>query len=78
MTEEKKEQLEQTPKTCPLLNKPCIGGECAWLVVLRSSNLGLMKQQGICGIPAISVILTMPQPQQQQFKMPPDLRFGKG
>ena len=62
-------------KTCPFLDKPCIGDECAIRVALRRNNLGTIQVVTMCPLPALaeimsSLVMVMVNNQENPLNLP--------
>lgn len=51
---EQKEEL----KTCPFLDKTCIGNECAIRVSMQQQVLGTRKLVTVCPLPALVMVIS--------------------
>ena len=65
---------QQKMKYCPLLNKDCIGGECAFYIEMSRVVSGFQQTFGMCSFTATVQILSemnlKAQQPQQQIQLP--------
>jgi len=62
---------DKKDRVCPLLNKPCILGECSWYMTIQNPMLGAGRAIGTCALVA-SVIVSSYQKQlpTQKLELP--------